>query len=64
MLYSEADLENSMSKIDTVHFHQDMEVEGIKFWCYHGRFVLHNLYKFIYLNLLAFKNKRKKLVMC
>jgi len=36
MLYSEADLENSMSKIETINFHQEIEIEGIKFWCYHG----------------------------
>ena len=37
MLYTETDLENSMSKIDTINFHQEIEIEGIKFWCYHGR---------------------------
>jgi len=36
MLYSETDLENSMSKIETINFHQEIEIEGIKFWCYHG----------------------------
>lgn len=36
MLYNETDLENSMSKIDTLNFHQEIEIEGIKFWCYHG----------------------------
>ncbi len=36
MLYSETDLENSMSKIDTINFHQEIEFDGIKFWCYHG----------------------------
>ena len=40
MLYSEADLENSMSKIDTINFHQEIEIEGIKFWCYHAGHVL------------------------
>lgn len=37
MLYTETDLENSMSKIDTINFHQEIEIEGIKFWCYHGK---------------------------
>lgn len=37
MLYTETDLENSMSKIDTINFHQEIEFEGIKFWCYHGK---------------------------
>ena len=36
MLYNETDLENSMSKIDTINFHQEIEIDGIKFWCYHG----------------------------
>lgn len=40
MLYSEADLENSMSKIETINFHQEVEIEGIKFWCYHAGHVL------------------------
>ncbi|XP_065844636.1 cleavage and polyadenylation specificity factor subunit 3-like [Oscarella lobularis] len=40
MLYSEKDLENSMDKIETVNFHQEMEVNGIKFWCYHAGHVL------------------------
>lgn len=39
MLYTENDLENSMSKIDTINFHQEIEHEGIKFWCYHGKFL-------------------------
>ena len=37
MLYNETDLENSMSKIETINFHQEVEIEGIKFWCYHGK---------------------------
>lgn len=40
MLYTETDLENSMSKIDTINFHQEIEFEGIKFWCYHAGHVL------------------------
>jgi hypothetical protein len=40
MLYNEHDLENSMSKIDTINFHQEIEHEGIKFWCYHAGHVL------------------------
>ena len=40
MLYNETDLENSMSKIDTINFHQEIEIEGIKFWCYHAGHVL------------------------
>ncbi len=39
MLYTEADLENSMAKIETINFHQEVEFEGIKFWCYHGKCV-------------------------
>ncbi|KXJ20960.1 cleavage and polyadenylation specificity factor subunit 3 [Exaiptasia diaphana] len=40
MLYSESDLEKSMDKIETIHFHQEKEVGGIKFWCYHAGHVL------------------------
>lgn len=40
MLYNEADLENSMAKIETINFHQEVEVEGVKFWCYHAGHVL------------------------
>ena len=40
MLYSEKDLENSMSKIETIDFHQEIEVNGVKFWCYHAGHVL------------------------
>ena len=29
-----------MSKIDTINFHQEIEIEGIKFWCYHAGHVL------------------------
>ncbi|KAJ7369825.1 Cleavage and polyadenylation specificity factor subunit 3 [Desmophyllum pertusum] len=40
MLYTESDLEKSMDKIETIHFHQEKEVNGIKFWCYHAGHVL------------------------
>jgi cleavage and polyadenylation specificity factor subunit 3 len=40
MLYNETDLENSMHKIETINFHQEVEVEGVKFWCYHAGHVL------------------------
>ncbi|XP_031566314.1 cleavage and polyadenylation specificity factor subunit 3-like [Actinia tenebrosa] len=40
MLYTESDLEKSMDKIETIHFHQEKEVGGIKFWCYHAGHVL------------------------
>jgi cleavage and polyadenylation specificity factor subunit 3 len=40
MLYSETDLDNSMSKIDTINFHQEVDIEGVKFWCYHAGHVL------------------------
>ena len=40
MLYSEKDLENSMAKIETIDFHQEVEVNGVKFWCYHAGHVL------------------------
>ncbi|CAG0887316.1 unnamed protein product [Darwinula stevensoni] len=40
MLYTEADLESSMEKIETVNFHEEKEVNGIRFWCYHAGHVL------------------------
>ncbi|CAI8036078.1 Cleavage and polyadenylation specificity factor subunit 3 [Geodia barretti] len=40
MLYSEKDLEKSMDKIETVNFHQEVDVNGVKFWCYHAGHVL------------------------
>ena len=40
MLYSETDLENSLSKISLINFHEEKEVGGIKFWCYHAGHVL------------------------
>lgn len=40
MLYTEVDLENSMSKIETIDFHQEVEVDGVRFWCYHAGHVL------------------------
>lgn len=40
MLYTETDIEKSMSKIETVNFHQEMDVNGIRFWCYTAGHVL------------------------
>nr|KAG5702928.1 hypothetical protein BaRGS_034701 [Batillaria attramentaria] len=40
MLYTESDIEKSMSKIETINFHQEMEVNGIRFWCYTAGHVL------------------------
>ncbi|XP_023331965.1 cleavage and polyadenylation specificity factor 73 [Eurytemora carolleeae] len=40
MLYTEADLEASMDKIQTINFHEEKEVNGIKFWCYNAGHVL------------------------
>ncbi|GAB6026543.1 Cleavage and polyadenylation specificity factor subunit 3 [Chamberlinius hualienensis] len=40
MLYTEADLEASMDKIETINFHEEKEVNGIKFWCYVAGHVL------------------------
>ena len=40
MLYTEADLESSMEKIETVNFHEEKDVNGIRFWCYHAGHVL------------------------
>ncbi|KAG1650920.1 Cleavage and polyadenylation specificity factor subunit 3 [Nymphon striatum] len=40
MLYTESDLEASMDKIETINFHEEKEVNGIKFWCYNAGHVL------------------------
>ena len=40
MLYTESDIEKSMDKIETLNFHQEVEVNGIRFWCYHAGHVL------------------------
>jgi cleavage and polyadenylation specificity factor subunit 3 len=40
MLYDETDLRNSLQKIGCVDFHQEMEVNGIKFSCYMAGHVL------------------------
>ncbi|KAK0183512.1 hypothetical protein PV327_001549 [Microctonus hyperodae] len=40
LLYDEADLEASMDKIETIDFHEDKDVFGIKFFTYHAGHVL------------------------
>lgn len=40
MLYSESDLETSMEKIETIDFHVEKEVNGVRFWCYNAGHVL------------------------
>ena len=36
----ESDLEAAMDKIETINFHEEKEVGGIKFWCYNAGHVL------------------------
>lgn len=40
MLYTEQDIENSMKKIETINFHQEMDINGVRFWCYTAGHVL------------------------
>jgi cleavage and polyadenylation specificity factor subunit 3 len=40
MLYDEQDLVNSMKKIEAINYHQEVEHNGIKFWCYNAGHVL------------------------
>ena len=40
MLFSESDLEASMDKIETLNFHEEKEVNGIRFWAYNAGHVL------------------------
>lgn len=36
MLYTEADLEASMEKIETINFHEERDIMGVRFWAYNG----------------------------
>jgi len=40
MLFTDADLEAAMDKIETINFHEEKEVAGVKFWCYNAGHVL------------------------
>ncbi|CAG0886861.1 unnamed protein product [Cyprideis torosa] len=40
LLYSEADLESSMDRIETLNFHEEKDVNGVRFWAYHAGHVL------------------------
>ena len=40
MLFTEADLEQTMERIVEIKFHEEKIVNGIKFWCYHAGHVL------------------------
>ncbi|GFO20946.1 cleavage and polyadenylation specificity factor subunit 3 [Plakobranchus ocellatus] len=39
-LYTDNDIEKSMEKIETVNFHQEVNVNGVRFWCYSAGHVL------------------------
>lgn len=40
MLYTEADLEATMEKIETINFHEERDVMGVRFWAYNAGHVL------------------------
>ncbi|KAL9691629.1 hypothetical protein QQ045_012054 [Rhodiola kirilowii] len=40
MLFNEQDILHSMDKIEVIDFHQTLEVNGIRFWCYTAGHVL------------------------
>lgn len=40
ILYTEADLEQSMEKIETINFHEERDVMGVRFWAYNAGHVL------------------------
>ncbi|XP_077293002.1 cleavage and polyadenylation specificity factor 73 [Arctopsyche grandis] len=40
MLYTESDLESTMDKIETINFHEEKEIQGVKFWTYNAGHVL------------------------
>lgn len=40
MLYTESDLESSMDRIETINFHEEKDVRGVRFWAYNAGHVL------------------------
>lgn len=40
MLYTEADLQKSMDRIETINFHEERDVGGVRFWAYNAGHVL------------------------
>ncbi|XP_045501529.1 cleavage and polyadenylation specificity factor 73 [Colias croceus] len=40
MLYTESDLEGSMDRIETINFHEEKDVKGVRFWAYNAGHVL------------------------
>lgn len=60
MLFTEQDLEISMDKIETLNFHEEKEVGGIKFWAYNAGHVLGAAMFMI--EIAGMKKKRKKYV--
>ncbi|XP_052755711.1 cleavage and polyadenylation specificity factor 73 [Galleria mellonella] len=40
MLYTESDLEASMDRIETINFHEEKDVRGVRFWAYNAGHVL------------------------
>mmetsp|Transcript_13034 Transcript_13034/g.45844 ORF Transcript_13034/g.45844 Transcript_13034/m.45844 type:complete len:741 (-) Transcript_13034:420-2642(-) len=39
-LYTEKDIQETVNKIICIDYHQEVEVEGVKFWCYNAGHVL------------------------
>ncbi|RUS76897.1 hypothetical protein EGW08_015336 [Elysia chlorotica] len=39
-LYTDSDIEKSMEKIETINFHQEVNANGVRFWCYSAGHVL------------------------
>lgn len=39
-IYTEQDLLNCLEKIEVINYHQEIDVNGIKFWCYNAGHVL------------------------
>ena len=40
ILYGEKELDESMDRIETIHYHQEHEISNIRFTCYHAGHVL------------------------
>lgn len=40
LLYDASDVERTMDKIEAINYHQEIAVEGVRFWCYNAGHVL------------------------
>lgn len=62
MLYTEADLEASMDRIETINFHEEKDIMGIRFWAYNAGHVLGAA--MFMLEIAGVKVGARRIVMC